>query len=300
MKKRLWWAGALAGVLAVTVLASLALSQSAEQKTAAAKTADTKAGCAMHDAATAAAKTADAKAGCAMHDAATAAAKTADAKVGCAMHDAATAAAKPGDPKPGCPMMGAATADMKGCAMHGADAKGCGMGAAAAGMPGCGMQGAGMEGCGMGAAAGMPGPGMGRRMRGPGMRGGPMGAGACGPGMGLGCGPEMMRALDLKDDQRKRIVGICDRFQRLAIQKQADLRVAALDMRQLAHSETPDKAKLDAQVDKIARMRADLAKARIGAMLEVRSVLTPEQLKKWQARPMGMGGLDGGDDGIEG
>ena len=284
MKKRLWWAGALAGVLAVSVLASLALSQSAEQKTV------------------------DAKAGCAMHDAATAAAKTADAKAGCAMHDAATAAAKPGDAKSGCPMMGATTADMKGCAMHGADAKGCGMGAAAAGMPGCGMHGAGMEGCGMGAAAagmpgcgmgaagaGMPGPGMGRRMGGPGMRGGPMGA-----GMALGCGPEMMRALDLKDDQRKRIMGICDRFQRLAIQKQADLRVAALDMRQLAHSETPVKAKLEAQVDKIARMRADLAKARIGAMLDVRSVLTPEQLKKWQSGPMGMGELDGGDDGIEG
>jgi len=164
---------------------------------------------------------------------------------------------------------------MAGCGMH--------EGGMGAGMAGCGMHeggmGAGMAGCGMK-------PGMGPRMAGPGMRGGPMGRGACGPGMGLGCGPEMMRALELKDEQQKKIAAVCEQFKRVAIQKQAELRIAMLDLGQLARAEKPDKARLDAQIEKVARMRADLQKARVGAMLEMRSVLTPSSSRSGRPGPL--------------
>ena len=188
---------------------------------------------------------------------------------GCGMKGGAAKGAAAG--KPGCGMEKGMGAGMSGCGMHGGGMKGGGMGA---GMGCCGMSsmaGGPRGGCGMG------GPGMGRGM----------GAGMCGPGMGLGCGPGMMRELGLSADQQKKIAEVCGRHQKQMIQSQADVQVAMVDLRQLARAETPDRAKLDAQIDKLSALRATMAKARVGALLEVRSMLTPDQLKKWQAGPMG-------------
>jgi Spy/CpxP family protein refolding chaperone len=205
----------------------------------------------------------------------------------------------------GCGMKGAeakgAAQGKAGCGMKGREAKGMG-----AGMPGCGMKGAGgmgmaegKGGCAMGAQthgggkccmAGGPREGCGKGapgMGGPGMERGMCGPGMGGPGMGLGCGPEMMRELDLSADQQKKVGEICGRYQKLMIQNQADVRIAMIDMRQLAGEEKPDRAKLEAQVDKIAALRVTMAKARLGSLLDMRALLTPEQLKKWHERHMG-------------
>ncbi len=302
MTRRLLTAAAVIGVLAMAALVPLALSQDLDQTVPQKKCAQVKkpaSGCAEAM-----------EAGCAMG------AKAAADMKGCGMGAEKPAQAAAG--RKGC-AMGAAPATAKaGCAMHGVDAKGCAMkGAGMAGGKGCcDMKGAAAKGCGMGAGMaggkgccdmmaamepGMCGPGMGRGPMGPGMGAcGPMGPGARGLGMGLGPGPEMARALGLSEDQRQKIVGIRDRFTRLAIEKQAEIRVAALDMRELGRAAAPDRAKLDAQVDKIARLRTELAKARVGAMLEMRAVLTPEQLQKWQDRPMGAGGPTSGGEGIGG
>jgi Spy/CpxP family protein refolding chaperone len=184
-----------------------------------------------------------------------------------------------------------------GCTMHGAGMSGAGMGAGEKGMgpgkPGCGMKGGMMSGgmCGPGMGRGMGhgmcGPGMGRGMGpakcGPGMRGG-MGAGLCGPGLGCGAGLglERLHELGLTPEQKTKLGDIQERCARLAIQKQAEVRLALLDLQKLVRGEKPEKLKIDAAIDKVARLRAELAKSCLGARLEARSLLTPEQLKKWR------------------
>jgi Spy/CpxP family protein refolding chaperone len=117
------------------------------------------------------------------------------------------------------------------------------------------------------------GPGMGGMMH----RGGPI-------GMGL-----QMRfaALDLTDAQRQKMADLHERQARRAIQVRADLQLAAMDLRKLVHADNPSGTAINAQIDKIARMRADLAKSRMATFLEARAMLTPEQQKKLKEGPMG-------------
>jgi Spy/CpxP family protein refolding chaperone len=104
--------------------------------------------------------------------------------------------------------------------------------------------------------------------------GGPMRAGR----MGM-LGP-MARRLDLTDSQRERLRDIRDRQERRGIQARADLQIARMDLRRLMSAERPDHAAIDAQIDRNARLRAELAKARVASMLEARAVLSPEQQRK--------------------
>jgi Spy/CpxP family protein refolding chaperone len=118
----------------------------------------------------------------------------------------------------------------------------------------------------------------------------------------------MTRELGLSDAQRQKVEDIHERTARKAIQARADLGIAALEMRKLMRSEKPDLRAVEAQIDRIAAMRAGIAKARAAAHLEMRSVLTPEQQKKLrtlheQGPPPGRrgpGGPMGWDDGEEG
>ena len=120
---------------------------------------------------------------------------------------------------------------------------------------------------------------------------------------------EVMKELDLTDAQKTKIADIRDRQMRKGIQQQADLRIASLDLGKLMRADKPDQRAIDSQIDKMATMRASLQKARIGAMLEMRSVLTDDQRQKLKdlrmkggggmgmGRGMGMGmGLDDDED----
>ncbi len=158
--------------------------------------------------------------------------------------------------------------------------------------PGCTHEncGPGM-GAGHGKGMGM-GPGMGRGMgRGMGMGGPGMGRGMRHPGM-------MFAMLDLSDAQKARMRDIHERAARTQIQARADMQIAQMDMRKLMRAEKPDQAAINAQIDKMAQMRAGMQKTRVATMLEARAQLTPEQLKKMQAMhekgPMMMHGGMGG------
>ncbi|MBI5709191.1 MAG: periplasmic heavy metal sensor [Candidatus Eisenbacteria bacterium] len=134
---------------------------------------------------------------------------------------------------------------------------------------------------------GGPGPMDGPMMHGPGM-GGP---GMRGPGMrmrgGMAHRAQMLRALDLSPEQREKVADIREREQRKAIGIRAELATAMLDMRKLMREEHPDGRRIDAQIDRIAGLKAGLRKAQVAAMLEMRSLLTPEQLRKWRGMRMG-------------
>jgi len=273
MKARSWLAVALGGVIAMTMLVSAAPAQEKKAPKPAPQS-----------------KTEQAMPGCPMHGMATAAAEKAPAgKPGCAMGAAAA--------KSGCAMMGAGGMGGGCCMMAGAAGKGgcCCMGGGKSGGMGCcaagGAKGpmAGGMGCGM-----MGGPGMaGCRM------GGPM-AGDMGPGLRPEPLLRRLRALDLTADQKTRLADIVERHQKLAITKRADMQLAMLDLRKAFQDPKPDRARIDAAIDKVARLRTDLAKARVAALFEARALLTPEQLRKWEETPgEPMGLMDDEDFGIE-
>lgn len=146
----------------------------------------------------------------------------------------------------------------------------CGAGMGAGHGKGVGMR-MGPGGMGHG---GMGGPGMGMRMRGPG--------GPGGPGMGRGMRhPAMMFAmLDLSDAQKDKMRDIHERAARTQIQARADMQIARMDMATLMRADNPDQGAINAQIDKMAQIRAGMQKTRAAAMLEARAQLTPEQKKK--------------------
>jgi Spy/CpxP family protein refolding chaperone len=273
MRKNHWKAVAVAAVFLMTVPALLALAADKTTKTAkpAAKTTEqAMPGCTMHggadkDMPACSMKGGMGKEGCC---------KSGDMK-GCSM--------KGGMGKDGCCKSG----EMKGCSMKGAMGQGAAACCKSGDMKGCGMKGGtSMAVCVVPGGKGMAGCGMKGGM-GKGMAGGPMCGPGMGPGMGAGHGAMMLHGLDLTPEQQKKVAVIHERAQRQMIQQQADVRIATMDLQQLMRAETPDKAKIDAQIDKVAQLRAGMQKSHTATLLEVRALLTPEQLKKFQPLPMG-------------
>lgn len=143
-------------------------------------------------------------------------------------------------------------------------------------------------------AADVPAGGNREEGRGPGMprRGGPEGPG--GPGEFR----ERLRdRLNLTDDQRNRLADIRDRHAREVIPVQADLRLASLDLHKLMRADRPDIRAINAQIEKLAHLRASMQKARVAGMLEARAVLTPAQQKMMRESRGPMGRRMGGPGG---
>jgi Spy/CpxP family protein refolding chaperone len=141
---------------------------------------------------------------------------------------------------------------------------------------------------------------------GAGMWGGNCGMGhGMGHGMGAGMGPGMRMAhmfamLDLSDAQREKLKDLHERQARRDIQGRADMQIGRLDMRKLLTADKPDAAAINAQVDRLAKMGAEMKKAHIGTFLEARALLTPEQQKKLRDAHMGGGPMMRLHEGPEG
>ena len=114
---------------------------------------------------------------------------------------------------------------------------------------------------------------------------GPGGPGVRGPGMERRMRHAgLMRELDLSKEQRDKIADLREKQQRSAIRSRADLQVARLDLRRMMRADKPDRAAINRQIDHMTQLRSDMEKARVAMMLDMRSVLTPEQLEKARAR----------------
>ena len=92
----------------------------------------------------------------------------------------------------------------------------------------------------------------------------------------------LARELDLTGAQRTKMREAGERQMRRGIQERADLAITRLDLRQLVRADKPDQKAIDAQVDKLAGMRAQLQKERLATRLEMRSMLTDAQRAKLQ------------------
>jgi len=86
--------------------------------------------------------------------------------------------------------------------------------------------------------------------------------------------------LDLTESQRDRIREIRDTQARKAVQRRADTQLARMDLGKLMRADNPNTSAVNAQIDKLARMRAEGMKAGFATRMQSRAVLTPEQRKK--------------------
>ena len=111
--------------------------------------------------------------------------------------------------------------------------------------------------------------------------------------------PEMIQKLTLTTEQQKKIADTFQQFRLKLIDADAALHKEEAIMDPLVQSETPEDAKILAQIDKVAQARAELEKTNARMLLAIRHVLLPEQWKMLLRSDVRMlrGGPDGGPGG---
>lgn len=92
--------------------------------------------------------------------------------------------------------------------------------------------------------------------------------------------PRMIERLKLTDDQRKAMDQILYQHREKLIDLQANLERAELAMQPLMSAGQPDRAAIEAQIDKIVTARGDLEKANALFLLDIRMKLNPDQWKE--------------------
>ena len=117
-------------------------------------------------------------------------------------------------------------------------------------------------------------------------------------GMEMGmCGEHMMMeklvALGLDNKQKEDIKAIHLRIKKDMIRKDADIEVAQIELREVLSKDTVDLQAAEAKVKQIESLRAELKIMHIKTHEEVKSILTPEQRKKFSAM-QSMGSMECG------
>jgi len=137
-------------------------------------------------------------------------------------------------------------------------------------------------------AIAQPGPGMGCMGAGQ-----SMGCGMHGAGGGMKCCPDgdmfggcnMMdcaKELGLTDAQMGKIKDLNFAHRNAMIDLEAQFEKAQLQVRHQMKSDSPDKAAILQAAKAVNVAKGQIAEARINHMFELKAVLTPEQLTKWQ------------------
>ncbi|MBN2356798.1 Spy/CpxP family protein refolding chaperone [candidate division KSB1 bacterium] len=100
-------------------------------------------------------------------------------------------------------------------------------------------------------------------------------------------GPELMEEeriggkLNLTDEQKDTMREMRLKHQKEMIPLQAELKSKNLDLKSAIQADKPDMAKINALVDQVSRIKADIQKKNIAFRLDMRDQLTEEQLKLW-------------------
>ena len=92
--------------------------------------------------------------------------------------------------------------------------------------------------------------------------------------------PNIAKQLNLTDDQRKAMDEILHEHRLKLIDLRAGLETAEVNMQPLISADTPDRAAIEAQIDKVVQARAALEKANSLFLLDIRMKLTPDQWKQ--------------------
>jgi hypothetical protein len=88
--------------------------------------------------------------------------------------------------------------------------------------------------------------------------------------------------LGLSADQVRKLEEVRSEFERESIRRDADLRIAEMDVANLTDAPTVDLSKVEAKVREVERLRADQRLARIRAIEKGKEQLTVEQRQKLQ------------------
>jgi Spy/CpxP family protein refolding chaperone len=88
--------------------------------------------------------------------------------------------------------------------------------------------------------------------------------------------------LRLTSEQVRSLKTLRDGFQRGAVTRGAQIQLAVLDLRGLREQEPFDLPKVEAQVRRIALLRADQHIAHIKLIHDSKAVLTPDQQERWK------------------
>ena len=95
--------------------------------------------------------------------------------------------------------------------------------------------------------------------------------------------PDVAQQVGITDDQKKKMDDIFQQNRLKLIDLKASLEKQETIMRPLIEADQPDEAKILSQIDAIAQARAELEKANARMLLGIRTVLTPDQWKKFRA-----------------
>jgi Spy/CpxP family protein refolding chaperone len=88
--------------------------------------------------------------------------------------------------------------------------------------------------------------------------------------------------LGLSADQVRQLERLRSDYEKESIRKDADLRIAEMDLQTLLDSPAVDMGKVESKVREIEKLRADLRLARIRAVEKGKEQLTSEQRQKLQ------------------
>jgi Spy/CpxP family protein refolding chaperone len=94
--------------------------------------------------------------------------------------------------------------------------------------------------------------------------------------------------LGLSPEQVSRLETLRGEFSREAIRRDAEIRIAELDLATLLEQEPMDLAKVEPKVREVSQLRDDLRIARLRAIEQGKAVLTPEQRTRLQTVLSGM------------
>lgn len=86
--------------------------------------------------------------------------------------------------------------------------------------------------------------------------------------------------IGLTEDQVAKIEKIEESFQEARIRKDADVEVLELKLRTYLKEDKIDRGKMEKMIRDIAKMRTDAQVDHINHLLDIKNILTPDQLKK--------------------
>ena len=90
----------------------------------------------------------------------------------------------------------------------------------------------------------------------------------------------VMKELGLNDQQIKKIEDLTYKADRAKLDIQHEVQKAHLDLQHLMSQDNPSKSKVFSQLEKMSALDLKMKKNRVGLMLEIRTLLTPEQWEK--------------------
>jgi Spy/CpxP family protein refolding chaperone len=86
--------------------------------------------------------------------------------------------------------------------------------------------------------------------------------------------------IGLTAEQVGKIEKMSDLFQEAAIRKQADIKIKGLKVRSYLKEEQVDRKQMEKMIREIAKMRTDLQVDHMNYLLDLKDLLTPEQIAK--------------------